>query len=370
VLVVITAAVFLLVQMGNADGIGDCQPAAMLLKQLSEIIGIFKAGPDVPLVEQHIVFPDDAARRRNHPHFDNAGIQVDVVGAVPADRTVRVHQSGRRGDQLPVFSHAGNQVPVPADRKARDVVITHYHVRVPGSPEAFVSIPGRALLLAHHYDIVGRDSLFGQLGHQFLQVLIRLVGGNDDVGGKVRFEMIWIVALLRVGQQFRPSVYLCVVAVQTAADVQHSARSAGAFPAVDPVLELPAERQVDIGRFGRNSVVPFVRVEHHLGIVADVGFVAFQEAERKVPDIYPVVPRIKVVECLFQERGNLRGPYLHVVQPLRDLGLFVLPPLVMGIEVDEVDDPGLYRPIVVLCKLRKILEIVPGQSAVHTHEAP
>jgi hypothetical protein len=56
--------------------------------------------------------------------------------------------------------------------------------------------------------------------------------------------------------------------------------------------------QVDFGGLGTYAVIPLVRVEHNLGIVADVMFVAFEQTERKIPDIHPVFPLIQIIQGL------------------------------------------------------------------------
>ena len=71
---------------------------------------------------------------------------------------------------------------------------------------------------------------------------------------------------------------LHIVAVESPAHVNHAARCADPLPGVDPPLELSAMFQVDLGGLGKYAVIPLVRVEHNLGIVADVMFVAFEQA--------------------------------------------------------------------------------------------
>jgi hypothetical protein len=56
--------------------------------------------------------------------------------------------------------------------------------------------------------------------------------------------------------------------------------------------------QVSLGGLGKYSVIPLVRVEHNLGIVAHVMFVAFEQTERKIPDIHPVFPLIQIIQGL------------------------------------------------------------------------
>src|SRR5208337_3201420 len=162
---------------------------------------------------------------------------------------------------------------------------------------------------------------------------------------------------------------LRIVAVETSANVDHAARFAGSLPGVDPPLEIPPVFQVGCSRLGKYSVIPLVRVEHHLGIVAYVMFVAFEQTERKITHIYPVFPVSQIIQRLPQPWGGLAGTDLNLVQALDYFRLIVLSPFIMRIEVDEIDYTRADLPVIVHGQFRQVLVIVLCKSAVNPDEA-
>jgi hypothetical protein len=87
--------------------------------------------------------------------------------------------------------------------------------------------------------------------------------------------------------------------------------------------------------------------------------VAFEQAERKIADIHPVFSLVQIIQGLLQIRGNLGSANLHLVQTRYYFRLLVLSPLIMRIEVYEVDYAGTDFAIIVLGQFRQVFVIVP-----------
>ena len=87
--------------------------------------------------------------------------QVEMICAVSADSSVRVHEARGNPKELPVFLKAADEVPVPAGKKPRYVVIAHDHVRILRRPQTFVAVLGRALVSADDNEVIWRDRFLG-----------------------------------------------------------------------------------------------------------------------------------------------------------------------------------------------------------------